>query len=352
MDHGLGWLTKSNAEKSVLLTTTPARSGVFLCLIMKIIQKNIQDTFSQLREPNQALAFMRYGDRVKRLVEDRSIPVDEKVVRILSSQFFRSVGFTEDCKAYLQNKIKKSLEKKEVLTFILPFGAYKPKHSYSYPSVNFSEVFNICFTNILATTLGNIYSFGVKVLYIPDLKEFVSVITQIPIADIETYHNELEEVFQYLVGNNDSFTFISNKKLYEELGTSYKKIARDIEKDFLDTHVQPEDDTVYRSLYHTYYVKAIDKLFLKRFPDAIIMTSKKTRPSPNYINIKSFYNSVVQFWVGNGAFIINSQNKLFPTIASKKQVEETRLIENFSLKDKTLSGISKVLSSIPIYEKY
>lgn len=341
---------------------------------MASLTSRAQDIFLRLQEPEQALAMTGYAGRMRQIIDDPNGSVAEKVLRVLSSELFRSVSFAAENQAYLQARIQHAVAKKEALTFVLPFGGYKTHYSYSYPLPNLAEVFNILYMKVFAHVLNNVYPYGVRVVYVPDLRDHVSEITAIPLASLDTYHHAYEELFHHFVRPSEALSLVGNEALCTELGVSSEAIKRKVlERLAAQTESAPDDMVVAllgsthisgvdspstsaliehvgkTYLYHKFYVGCIDDELLRAFPNAILITSKKK--VPYYLtSIKGFYNSVVQFWVGDG-ILLRQGEKLFPTIASKSQIKSFHFVDFASIPSTELPGRNNYLKHIPIYEK-
>jgi|GEM_PF-2244440 len=306
---------------------------------------------------------MKYSTEVERVFKDimtteYTVPDDHKGVNIrgmhdfcgLITYNFRAEKIDAEKRQILQLFADTCTKKKEPVTFTMPIGGYKNWHLSSAPEAGWAELFNMAFMKDLALKITAFHKPGVRIIYLsPDCSGFGLRFNNFPKECLENYHVSLIKIIDYfnkIYGDKKiSFTL---EKLPERIHKDtfikcFEMNVREAENFWKDEANSNSVDAIEKKASKHYYpgkkpvtekdIRVCAQMgwaFVRTFFELGCIDSKTEIPiilrggASRYLYLMSNYNSVIQFWVGEGV-IIDRGDKMYPTILSVNGLKKNRL---------------------------
>ena len=304
-----------------------------------------------------------YKEKLKTIFEgilttEYTVPDDHKGVKTrgmhdfcgLMTSNFRNEKIDAGKRQILQILADTCAKRKEPVTFTMPIGGYKNWHLSSAPEAGWAELFNIAFMKDLALKIATFHKPGVKIIYLsPDISSFGLKFNNFPKECLENYHISLKNIidhFNKLYGDKKiSFVLemLHERILRDTFIKRFEMNVREAENFWKDETNSKSVDAIEKKAAKHYYPgkKPVTKkdirvcaqigwAFVRTFFELGCINSRTQIPiilrggASQCLYLKSSYNSIIQFWVGEGV-IIDRGDKIYPTILSVNELKKSRL---------------------------
>lgn len=234
--------------------------------------------------------------------------------------------------------------------FCIPIGGYKKWRLASYPEADWAELLHLSLMRDLALRIVSKYESGVRVTYIWDNVFVLELnVNRFPPDSVRKYCDSLQALLDFYnslcSGMNIVFTMkkmtdcydrdryladlqepLSQAEYFWNSGSNSDHV-RDLE-DKARIHCYNENGDVDQPIIR----KAAQQIWAHNqvFSIPVFANTQTQIPvllrkaSPQFLHLRSYYTSEVQFWVGEGV-IIQGKRGLYPSIVSQNNPRGLRL---------------------------
>ena len=306
---------------------------------------------------------MKYSTEIERAFKDimtteYTVPDDHKGVNNRGMQDlcglitgnFRAEKIDVEKRQILQLLADTCTKKKEPVTFTMPIGGYKNWHISSAPEAGWAEFFNVSFMKDLALKIAAYHKYGVEIVYQDsDIVNYNIKFSNYPAEYFELYRLSLEKILDFFNkkfnGKNIVFKLERLKDvmpgdIFSDVLQKNTKIVKELWKDKKYSDKVLDLETKSRKNYYGGYIPGTEEAirisaqevwaFHKTFFEMNCVDRTKRIPVifrkglPIYLYLRSNYNSLIQFWIGEGV-IIDKGDKMYPMILSVNGLKKNRL---------------------------
>ncbi len=272
----------------------------------------------------------------------------------LITRRYRACSVDAQSRQEFQRNFQKCVENERAVYLTIPIGGYKKCHLSAAPEADWAEFFNLTFMKDLALKIAACHKPGVRIIYLAsDFIRYGLNITNYPPHHFDSYFRSMKKLTDYLNemlnASNIKFLFetVSERINHSEFMAHFREnlqTARNFweHPENIDqiTGIEKKARKNYYCPQHTPTQKEIRSsaqkawAYLKTFVMLKCIDSDEEIPiilragMPGYLHLRSSYNSVTQFWVGEGV-LVQRKNDLFPTILSDNNLKKCTLIQSY-----------------------
>lgn len=330
-----------------------------------------EDRQREVRKIFERLLSLRLSDSYRHRQTHHSPGPDLKT--LLTGKFKASAIEESQCELF-QRYINRCVTEDAPIQFTIPTGGYKKWQLPSASRANWAEFFNLIFMKDLALRILQHHRPGVRIVYLScDLAMTELKVNNIPLELIDEYHvsfqstidyfndlcNEKHILFQLVrlsdVVDRDIFmgayaedvvqaaAFWSDSGNRSRVAEMEKRAARN----YYCTNGGPAAADIRKSAQSTWaFHKAFFRLNLT--DPAVQIPIAYHRGFDNVLHLRSYGNSVVQFWVGEGV-IVSDGTRMYPSILSYEKLQQCQMIETIPMD--RFAFLGENYKTIPVVHK-
>ncbi|HDP67646.1 MAG TPA: hypothetical protein ENN20_03985 [Candidatus Marinimicrobia bacterium] len=272
----------------------------------------------------------------------------------LITKRYRACSLDAQSRLKFHRNFQKCVDSERAVQLNIPIGGYKKCHLTAAPEADWAEFFNLAFMKDLALKIAACYEPGVQITYLASgFIRYGLNITNYPPDHFYTYFQSMEKLTAYLnemlSGTNIKFSFetVSERIDHADFMAHFRvnlQTAKTFWKDPKNTEQITNIEKKARKNYYCPQYTPTQKeiresaqtawAYLKTFAMLKCIDADEEIPvilrkgMPGYLHLRSSYNSVVQFWVGEGV-LVRRKNTLFPTILSDKNLKKCTLAQSY-----------------------
>lgn len=330
----------------------------------------VQPSIDELLPEGPRLPQLRIADRQ---YSNSSIPSDTLSV-FLSKRY----ALARNCVSpYARQRclslIKSNLHHQDPLRLIIGIGCYKPAGLAGAPRCAWAEYLHMRHMLALAKDIGNVYPLPIYLKYVL-LDIFTTEITGIDPAAVYQYAISFEYLIEALQSRLDSNVslgivrlsqlvdpnrFLTSVNEYlpqvhlswglpeqqDAKAAELKKAARNR----LHTGRDSEIEVEHAAKLHMAYLQALNDIDMFRHPSHLPILLRRPNSDLNdWLPLKSYHNSAIQPWVGEGC-LIKTKNRAYLTIIGRRELVSGEKLGCLWLKSPPT--VDEVFSRISVYQR-
>ena len=276
-------------------------------------------------------------------------------------------------------KVALSIKEEKPLYFIILFGGYKHFWNYSYPEVDWAELFNLRFMGEFLSPILKLHKPGVILDYGSE-DVIMTLMDNYPESDLNKYaasFNDLIMFYSRYVPENFKINYVrtggkyDSRKLREKiiqklpekkrewekltkqekekkLHRSHRSIMWKGEKDWTNLSSEEKREKIEESkiIEDTFYeieAEFLGDYFIGDNHIPVVLSWGLTEENfDHWLTLGSTYASVVDFWIGRG-IIEDRDGRFIPRIVSQKQYDSIKSkLENVKVNFFALANLQNV----------
>ncbi len=302
---------------------------------------NVRPSIDQLLPGSLGLPQLRVSSRQS---SDSSILADTLSVFLSKHYVLARNCVSPSTRQRCLSFIASNLDHQDPLTLIIGIGCYKPPGLAGAPRCAWAEYLHIRHMLALAKDVSNVYPFPVYLRYVL-LDILTTEITGADPAAVYQYAISFEHLIEALQAEPDVNVSISIARLSQLVDTNrfltsineylaqvhlswklaehqdvkaaeLKKSARNR----LHTGRDSEIEVKYAAQLHMAYLKALNDIDIFREPSHLPILLRRPNSDLNdWLPLKTYQNSAIQPWVGEGC-LIKAKNRAYLTIIGKREL--------------------------------